>query len=404
MPLTAADLANRRTQRQQLARIAFVLALCLIGLWMLSGLLPALLWAVVLAISTWVARDRLAHRLGNTAAAATLTAIIAVVLILPIIVLGIQGVREAVSLVQWVRELRRDGLGTPAWVSELPLVGAYLAAWWQENLSDPETARAFLGRAESLQLLNWTRALGSQFASRVAILVFTLLTLFFLYRDGRALMRQASRVGEQLFGPAAEELAAHAGAAIGATVNGLVFVGLGEGALMGVAYFTAGLSHALAFTVATAVLAIIPFGAPVIFVVAALMLGVQSRLTAAVLVFAFGMAVIFVADHFVRPILIGNATQLPFLFVLLGIFGGLEAFGLLGLFLGPAIMSVLFAVWKESAAGSVRCNKRAGLAFANHGAALFYEVVCCVCLPLWQGPASPSRGAPPREWNKMGTF
>ena len=61
-------------------------------------------------------------------------------------------------------------------------------------------------------------------------------------------------------------------------------------------------------------------------------------------------AVIFVADHFVRPILIGNATQLPFLFVLLGIFGGLEAFGLLGLFLGPAIMSVLFAVWKENAA------------------------------------------------------
>jgi predicted PurR-regulated permease PerM len=62
------------------------------------------------------------------------------------------------------------------------------------------------------------------------------------------------------------------------------------------------------------------------------------------------MAVIFVADHFVRPILIGNATRLPFLFVLLGIFGGLETFGLLGLFLGPAIMSVLFAVWKQSAA------------------------------------------------------
>jgi predicted PurR-regulated permease PerM len=349
-PLTAADPANRRTQRQQLARIAFVLALCLTGLWMLSGLLPALLWAVVLAISTWAVRNRLAHRLGDTAAAATLTAVIAVVLVLPLIVLAIQGVREAVSLVQWVRELRQEGLGTPAWVSELPLVGAYAASWWQDNLSDPETARALLGRAESLQLLNWTRALGSQFASRLAILVFTLLTLFFLYRDGPSLVGQASRVSERLFGPAAEEVATNAGAAITATVNGLVFVGLGEGALMGFAYFTAGLSHAFAFTLATAVLAIIPFGAPVIFVVAALMLAVESQLTTAVLVFAFGMAVIFVADHFVRPILIGNATQLPFLFVLLGIFGGLEAFGLLGLFLGPAIMSVLFAVWKESAA------------------------------------------------------
>jgi predicted PurR-regulated permease PerM len=59
--------------------------------------------------------------------------------------------------------------------------------------------------------------------------------------------------------------------------------------------------------------------------------------------------VVFVADHFVRPILIGSSTRLPFLWVLLGIFGGLETFGLVGLFLGPAIMSVLVAIWREGA-------------------------------------------------------
>jgi predicted PurR-regulated permease PerM len=63
----------------------------------------------------------------------------------------------------------------------------------------------------------------------------------------------------------------------------------------------------------------------------------------------FGTVVVFIADHFVRPILIGNSTRLPFLWVLLGIFGGLESFGLIGLFLGPAIMSVLIAIWRESA-------------------------------------------------------
>ena len=119
---------------------------------------------------------------------------------------------------------------------------------------------------------------------------------------------------------------------------------------MGVAYLAAGLTHPLAFTLATAVLAIIPFGAPVVFVLAALLLLAQSKLIAAIFVFAFGMAVIFVADHFVRPILIGNATQLPFLFVLFGIFGGLETFGLLGVFLGPAIMSVFHAIWTQSTA------------------------------------------------------
>jgi predicted PurR-regulated permease PerM len=343
---------DRTTKLQSLARIAFVLTVCLVLVWILSGLLPALLWAVVLAISGWPVRDRLARRLGDTGAAAILTVVVAVVLILPLIALGIQGVREVVIFVKWLRELRENGLGTPTWVAELPLIGSYVATWWQQNLSDPETARALLGRAETLELLNWTRAVGGQFASRLAILGFTLLTLFFLYRDGRTLVRQVLQVGDQLFGPTAHNLAANAGAAIGATVNGLVFVGLGEGVVMGVVYFAVGLEHPLAFTVATAVLAIIPFGAPLVFVTAALLLAAQSHMLAAALVFTFGIAVLFVADHIVRPLLIGNAIQLPFLLVLLGIFGGLETFGLLGLFLGPATMSVFFAIWRQSTAQS----------------------------------------------------
>ena len=66
-----------------------------------------------------------------------------------------------------------------------------------------------------------------------------------------------------------------------------------------------------------------------------------------------GYAVVFVADHFIRPILIGSTTRLPFLWVLLGIFGGLETFGVVGIFLGPAIMSVLVAMWREGAETTV---------------------------------------------------
>ena len=67
-------------------------------------------------------------------------------------------------------------------------------------------------------------------------------------------------------------------------------------------------------------------------------------------VFGWGMLVLFVADHAVRPTLIGGATRLPFLWVLLGILGGVESFGLLGLFLGPAVMAVLVLLWREAAA------------------------------------------------------
>ena len=81
--------------------------------------------------------------------------------------------------------------------------------------------------------------------------------------------------------------------------------------------------------------------------VACLTLIAQSRVSAGVILFLFASAVVFLADHFVRPVLIGASTRLPFLWILLGIFGGLETFGLIGLFLGPAILAAVMAIWWE---------------------------------------------------------
>ena len=133
-------------------------------------------------------------------------------------------------------------------------------------------------------------------------------------------------------------------------VNGLVLVGLAEGVLLGIAYAVAGLSHATSLGFATGVLGSIPFAAPLIFIGCSLFLLVQGNTTAAIALVVFGSVVAFAADHFARPALIGNTTRLPFLWVLLGILGGLESFGLIGLFLGPAIISVLIAIWREAAA------------------------------------------------------
>ena len=119
--------------------------------------------------------------------------------------------------------------------------------------------------------------------------------------------------------------------------------------MLGVAYTIAGVSHPVLFGFATGLLATVPFGAPLVYVVACVTLIAQSRLSTAVLLFLFASAVVFVADHFVRPTLIGMSTRLPFLWILLGIFGGLETFGLVGLFLGPAILAAVLAIWREGA-------------------------------------------------------
>jgi predicted PurR-regulated permease PerM len=177
--------------------------------------------------------------------------------------------------------------------------------------------------------------------------VFTILTLFFLFRNGVALGRRFQTLGQRLLGQSGEYLGWLTISAIRGTADGLVLVGLGEGAVLTIAYVVVGVPHPALLGAFTGLLAIIPFGAPVLFSLASLLLLINGNVVGAAGIFAVGLIVVGIADHFIRPVLIGGAAKLPFLWVLLGIFGGLETFGLVGLFLGPAIMAALVSLWRE---------------------------------------------------------
>ena len=131
------------------------------------------------------------------------------------------------------------------------------------------------------------------------------------------------------------------------TIDGLVLVGIGEGAVMAVVYVIAGVPHPLLLGFLTAIAAMIPFGAALLFAVASALLIGLGHLGWAIAVFAIGLGVVGVADHFVRPVLIGGSTRLPFLWVLIGILGGVETMGLIGLFVGPAAMATLIMLWRD---------------------------------------------------------
>jgi predicted PurR-regulated permease PerM len=194
--------------------------------------------------------------------------------------------------------------------------------------------------------------LGAALLHRAVIFGFTLLTLFFLLRDRDALLSQVRRAGERLFGAAGERIGLQTIRSVRGTIDGLVFVAIGEGAVMIPVYMLLGVPHALLFGVITMVAAVIPFGAALIFAIAACLLLAKGTMAGAIAVIAIGLSVVGVADHFVRPALIGNAIRLPFIWVLIGIFGGVESFGLLGLFVGPAVMAVLVMMWREFLQGS----------------------------------------------------
>lgn len=343
--------AERTRTGQQAARIALAVGLLLLGMYMLEGFLRALVWAGVLAIATWPLYVRTQRRFGagrhNILLPLLFTAAITLLFVVPLALVAMQLGHEIRVVAGVLADVRANGMAAPDWLARLPFGTAQATAWWSENLTDPADAQALIGRVDRAQVMGFSRQFGAQLAHRGVLFAFTLTTLFFLFRDGPGLANQMRIASRRLLGPHGETLGRQIIASVHGTVDGMVLVGFGVGALLGVGYWLAGVPHPVLLGALTAVAAMIPLGAPLVLGVAALLVLANGSAIAAIVLGVAGMVVIFVADHAIRPALIGGATRLPFLWVLLGILGGVETFGLLGLFIGPAVMAVLILLWRE---------------------------------------------------------
>jgi predicted PurR-regulated permease PerM len=275
------------------------------------------------------------------------TVTVGLVFIVPLALVGLEVAHEAANVLDAMELARDQGIPEPAWLSDLPFGADQASNWWQTHLATPESATELMEKARGSALSNDSREIGEKALHRVILFGFTLMTLFFLFRDGNRLNTQLLRASQRAFGPSGERIGRQMIASVHGTVDGLVLVGLAEGFIMGIFYVIAGVPHPALFGMFTAVAAMVPFGAPLAFGVAALILLTQGSLVWAIVIAALGFTVTFVADHFIRPVLIGKTTRLPFLWVLLGILGGVETWGLVGLFLGPAIMAALILLWRE---------------------------------------------------------
>jgi predicted PurR-regulated permease PerM len=336
---------------QTVARTVLAVVVIAFGAWILFDFLPALAWAGVLAIALWPLYARLLRVLprgyDRLVGPALATVLIGIVIVGPLVLIGIALANEVHVAIHLVHEARNNGIPPPYWLDEMPLVGSSLVTWWKDHLSDPLLAQEMFGSIDVGALTYSARHFGVEIVHRLVILGFTLLTLFFVFRDGNWLAAQLRGLSDRLLGERGEHVAGHMIAAVHGTVAGLVLVGLGEGILLGIVYLLVGLPYPALVGAATGVAAVIPFCAPVAYCLAGLYLLSVGNTLGAAIVIASGTAVLFVADHFIRPALIGGAARLPFLLALLGLLGGLETMGILGLFLGPAVMAAVVALWRE---------------------------------------------------------
>lgn len=338
-----------RVRQAAIAGLALVLSG--LGVYTLWHFLSALVWAGIFAIALWPLYRRAISRFGtgryNVLMPLVFTLGVALIFIVPLTIVGIQMAHETHAAADWLRDVEKNGIPEPDLMKDLPVLQGQIEEWWQQNLADPGSARELVERMTRGHAADVSRMIVVQLARRLTLFAFTLLTLFFLFRNGVSVIRQVRRAAVRLFGSGGERVGLRMIDSVHGTVDGLVLVGLGVGVILGVVYIFAGVPEPVMFGMATAVAAMIPLAAPVVFSIAALLLAAQGSIAWGITVFATGVVVTFVADHFIRPVLIGGTTKLPFIWVLLGILGGVESWGLIGLFLGPAIMSALISLWRE---------------------------------------------------------
>jgi predicted PurR-regulated permease PerM len=334
---------------------ALALIVLAFAAWVLQHFLLSIAWAGVLAIATWPIYVRAEHRLGPTRAAALSTALVAICTIVPLAWLSAVAVHEVHALVVWLRGVDQTGFAFPETLARLPaIVAAPLREWWADTLAVPHGPSEWL-RPTVVEHLRGTstlfRGVALNAIHRIAALCFALVMLYFMFRDGRGFGNGLRRVVRHTCGDAWSKRVADTPRVVRATVDGLVLVGLGVGVLVGLAGWVAGFPSPALLAALTAAAATIPFVAPIVFGGAALWLAASGALVPALAFLAWSGTVLFIADHIVRPKIIGDGARLPFWAVLFGVLGGVETLGLIGLFLGPVAMALLAQWWRAEASG-----------------------------------------------------
>jgi predicted PurR-regulated permease PerM len=327
------------------------MGLVLLAIWVARDFLTTLSWSGLIAVAVWPIYVRFAALMPaerGVLAPLLFTLLTGMVLIIPLTAAMHQIAIGSSAFALVLRELQGSGLHVPSWLAQLPIAGEYLDTWWRNNLGNPQNLREWLGHVNIESITAWASALSGAVVQGLFHFAIMLLALFFFLRHGVKLADLLLIAAERLLGEPGMRLTLTVAASVRATVYGTAVAAVGKGIFIGIAYVICGVPHPLLFTTLTVALATVPLGAWIVLIVAALTLPAYGgSWVVSVVLLAIGAAVLMIGDNVVQPALIGEAAELPFLLVLIGILGGLQSFGLIGLFIGPVIMAAVLAVWRE---------------------------------------------------------
>lgn len=333
--------------------------LILAGLFFLKGFIVPVLGALIIGLASWPAYKKLRNYFaGRDILSATVALLIVIgVIIVPLTFALTFVIKEASSFVIWALAANRYGMPVPEWIPSLPVVGERFSVYWQQYLGEPHALGAMVEMVSGEHLGNIYRmilsATGNVFELLLTLL-FLLITLFFIYKDGDHILSQLDVVGERILPERWQRFSRVVPATVNSTVTGMGLIALGEGVVLGVAYWVAGVPSPALLGAITGFMALIPGGAPLSFTLVSLYLVGAGNTFAGIGLFLWGAIELFIVDKTLRPRLVGGPVKLPFLPTFFGLVGGVKTMGIVGLFIGPVLMALLVAIWREWVRGGKR--------------------------------------------------
>lgn len=338
-----------------------ILLLVLFGasFWVMAPFWSALFWGAVLAFASWPLMRLLTRALGGreSLAAGILTLGWMLLVAVPLVWLGFNladHVRDAVAL---IKDVQVDGLPeAPAWLGSIPFVGERLVGMWdsidQQGAALMVTIKPYLG-----QVGNWLLARSAQIGGGILELTLSLVFVFFFYRDGPRLAMFVHRLLERLIGERAGYYIDLVAGTVQRVVNGVIGTAAAQALLALIGFLIAGVPGALVLGIVTFLLSLIPMGPPLVWIPATAWLVWKGDYTYAVFLGVWGTFIISGVDNVLKPYLISRGGNLPLVIVLLGVFGGLIAFGFIGLFIGPTLLAVAYSLLTDWSASQAQVRR-----------------------------------------------
>jgi len=329
--------------------ILAILAACV---YFFHDFLVPVLAALIIGFASWPVYVRLlASFQGNrTLAASAMIAMIVLFLVLPVVIAGMYAVREVQALLEWSLQTNRDGAAAPEWFATLPLIGDWAIARWNTDIGRPGALGEMvqvLGFANIGTIYRSVLTLGTETLGFLLNMLFMVVALLFVYRDGAQFAAQIDRFGERIFPGRWGRISRLVPATISSTVTGMTLIAIGEGIVLGIAYWLAGAPSPVTLGIITGIAAMIPGGAPLSFTLVSIYLAASGSVVQGLALFIWGSTELFIVDKTLRPKLVGGPIKLPFLPTFFGLIGGVKTLGFVGLFIGPVLMALLVSLWRE---------------------------------------------------------